>query len=356
MRLTIVTNWLRTSGGSEKITALISNYLNLNGGDVSIVALYEQAEYPQQIINKQIPVTYLCKNNSLFLAFIRLWLWYFNKKPEVVFASNHFIAGLLVIYRFISNKKCKIIFRNINNLSYLMKDKGVFKISILKRLLCQTDCVIAQCNGMKVDLVSNWGFKSNNIVVIKNPVFITEEVDINRAEVATNKLLFVGRLADQKGLYYLFKALEILHSKNIDFSIDLIGEGVLKQPLQQFALNSGFANKVNFWGYKNETKSFYENSKVTILSSIYEGFPNVILESLANGVPVVSFKTPFGPEELIVDGVNGYLANYLDVNDLAKMIEKCLLTNWKREKVIQTVADYAADKVLCKYRELLLKM
>ncbi|NLE63938.1 MAG: glycosyltransferase family 4 protein [Bacteroidales bacterium] len=209
---------------------------------------------------------------------------------------------------------------------------------------------------MKVDLVSNWGFKSNNIVVIKNPVFITEEVDINRAEVATNKLLFVGRLADQKGLYYLFKALEILHSKNIDFSIDLIGEGVLKQPLQQFALNSGFANKVNFWGYKNETKSFYENSKVTILSSIYEGFPNVILESLANGVPVVSFKTPFGPEELIVDGVNGYLANYLDVNDLAKMIEKCLLTNWKREKVIQTVADYAADKVLCKYRELLLKM
>ena len=82
---------------------------------------------------------------------------------------------------------------------------------------------------------------------------------------------------------------------------------------------------------------YYLYAKATILTSFYEGYPNVLIESIALGTPVVSFDCKSGPSEIIQNNKNGYLVRYLDVEDLKDKISQILITNFNREDVINTV-------------------
>ena len=77
--------------------------------------------------------------------------------------------------------------------------------------------------------------------------------------------------------------------KQKNLKLRIIGQGELENELKEYVSESNMNEYVNFEGFKTDLISFYKQAKLTILTSIYEGFPNVLLESIAVGTPVVSF-------------------------------------------------------------------
>ena len=119
----------------------------------------------------------------------------------------------------------------------------------------------------------------------------------------------------------------------------------------------GIDNRVDFIGFKHNPFKYIAKTNLFILASIREGFPNVLLEAMACRTPVVSTDAPYGPSEIIEDGVNGYLVPMADSTQLADKILYVLENLDKQDKVIrearQTVEKkFNVDKMLINYEKL----
>jgi glycosyltransferase involved in cell wall biosynthesis len=110
---------------------------------------------------------------------------------------------------------------------------------------------------------------------------------------------------------------------------------------------------VVFEGYQENMIPFYVDAEATLLTSIYEGFPNSLVESICLGTPVVSFDCPSGPGEIIIDGENGYLVENGDVQAMARSLKHLINNPIDSSKVIATSYKYYSSEIVSQYeREL----
>lgn len=120
------------------------------------------------------------------------------------------------------------------------------------------------------------------------------------------KIIFSGRLVEQKDPFSFLKALTIVSMKNIPFVVNIFGDGPLRESMEHFVLEHGLSGSVRFQGWTNRQKlaQEYRSSDVFVQTSIHEAMSIAIMEALASGVFV--FCTPVGMNnELIFDGKNG---------------------------------------------------
>ncbi|MGP1383662.1 MAG: glycosyltransferase [Thainema sp.] len=132
-----------------------------------------------------------------------------------------------------------------------------------------------------------------------------------------------GRLHPQKGYPYLLKAL-VKVRQSISATLWILGEGPLRPMLEQQIKTLGLTRAVKFLGFQANPYQYMAAADVFVLSSIYEGFGNVIVEAMACGVPVVATNCPHGPAEILEQGKNGLLALPGDVDSLARQLLKVL--------------------------------
>lgn len=137
------------------------------------------------------------------------------------------------------------------------------------------------------------------------------------------KILFVGHIHQRKGLIYLFYALRLLYENGINFHINLVGEGELKNFLIEYALKNNFLDKVTFWGqlkHGDQLFSLYKEANVFVLPSIAaEGVPRVIHEAMVFGCPVIA--TNIGSISWQLEGV-GILIPPFDSNAIYQALIK----------------------------------
>jgi glycosyltransferase involved in cell wall biosynthesis len=132
-------------------------------------------------------------------------------------------------------------------------------------------------------------------------------------------LLFVGRLAQQKRVHDLLKAIDLLQHVQPDLRSLIVGEGPLRDHLEDTAHAYDLDSRLQFLGHRNDVPRLMAAADVVVLPSAYEGLPNVVLEAMRFGKPVVATAAP-GTTEVVVDGETGVLVPVGDVMLLARAI------------------------------------
>ena len=191
-----------------------------------------------------------------------------------------------------------------------------------------------------------WG-NLHNIEVIPNAaMFIAKE----KSDCTAKRVLAVGRLDYQKGFDRLIQAWELVqkNKKYSDWRLDIFGQGEWKDMLQNMIKEKGLQENARVNKPTNNIGAEYAHSSMLAMSSHYEGFPMVMIEAMACGLPVVTFDYKCGPKDIISHGVNGILVKNDDIDALAKgmtklMDDETLLHNMSAEaqKVTETYSEEA---------------
>lgn len=173
------------------------------------------------------------------------------------------------------------------------------------------DAVICQSRAMRDDLVHGFGLPAGRAVTINNPIDLDRVRQLaqsgrapadGRAEADVLRLVSVGRLSHEKGIDLLLEAVALCRDRRVH--VDVVGDGPLRGELEHQARTLGVQGSVAFHGFLANPYPLVRDADALVLPSRYEGFPNVVLEALACGTPVIATPAAGGLSE-IVDGVAG---------------------------------------------------
>jgi glycosyltransferase involved in cell wall biosynthesis len=348
-------------GGAEGVCVNVANGLAEQGWQVDLLVLHlNNAAYHDRVSNK-INLVVLGVNHARY-AFNPIRQYLKANQPEKVLVFNLELAVLLVMIRGFTRQPFKIIARNINMLSQKRQiAKGFWRKQVVQRLVdslyCKSDYVINQCQGMEADLLQLHPGLKGKTSVIYNPVNqIVEDtaktIDFSKVE-KEDYLLCVGRLEPQKAFHYAIEGFAGVAKDFPNLRLKIVGQGSLEQDLKQCAIDFGVADRVDFEGFQKDMIPYYLKARATLLTSLYEGLPNVLIESITLGTPVVAFDCPSGPSEIVQDGVNGYLVEYLDVDILISKLNNFLNSDFQPLMVRSTVKNFTVRQIISRYERLL---
>lgn len=191
-----------------------------------------------------------------------------------------------------------------------------------------------------------WG-NLPNIEVIPNAAM---QVSESCSDVTNKRVIAVGRLDYQKGFDRLIEAWEWIQGtgKLTDWRLDIFGQGEWKEMLQRMIEEKGLQHSVQIHRPTKQIGEEYVKSSLLVMSSHYEGFPMVMIESMACGLPVVSFDYKCGPKDIIQHGINGLLVPEGDIKALTNaMMEVMTDETYRRmlsrnaRKVVDTYSEEA---------------
>ena len=187
-----------------------------------------------------------------------------------------------------------------------------------------------------------------NVTIIPNPV--TQYVDqlpyLHRKH---GRIIAVGRMYRQKRFDRLIAAFSMLAERYPSWTLDIYGEGPLREDLQMQIESLGLLERIHLNEPTHDIMTEYQCSQFFVLSSDYEGFGLVIIESMASGTPVVATDCPYGPSEIIENGVTGLLSK-MTTEDLAKKMEYMITHDEERrqmgEQARQASTRYRLDNIM----------
>lgn len=199
-----------------------------------------------------------------------------------------------------------------------------------------------------------WG-NIPNIVVIPNAAML---VGNKYSDVTEKRVIAVGRLDYQKGFDRLIKAWKMVQQSGRfnDWKLDIFGQGEWKDMLNRMIDDYGIAGTASINAPTKKIGDEYAKSSMLVMSSNYEGFPMVMIEAMACGLPVVSFDFKCGPKDIIDDGKNGIIVHDGDIEGLAnammKLMDNQTLRKTMSENAKKVVDTYSEENVMKQWLDL----
>jgi GalNAc-alpha-(1->4)-GalNAc-alpha-(1->3)-diNAcBac-PP-undecaprenol alpha-1,4-N-acetyl-D-galactosaminyltransferase len=186
-----------------------------------------------------------------------------------------------------------------------------------KRLLYKSaKGIIAQTN-YAADIIRK-RTKAKNIAVIHNPL---NQVDYVASE-KKNYIVSLGRLSKEKGHNFLIQAFAKINKTG--WTLHLIGDGPMRPELEDLTKSLGIENKVIFHGHMKDFSLLFSESKIFVLPSLSEGFPNALIEAMSVPLACISSDCIAGPRDIICNGENGLLIPPADVEALSGALNKLI--------------------------------
>ena len=309
-------------GGVEKNLYLVSNYLAKKKLRLSLITISNKYKYkfhksikfislPGNIWDK------MTRRIKYFFSLILLIKEILSDRNVVVFSFQANIYCIIV---------CKLLFIKVitrSNSAPIGWSKNPLKRYIFKIFLSLADDVMVNSYQFKKDLKKE--FNLNSICIYnplnKNEIIKKSKIKTKRIFNKKNnlKILNIGRFTDQKDQITLLKALKILKNK-IDYEAIIIGRGICKEYLQGYIMKNKLEKYVRLKNFVENPYPIIRQCDLFILSSKFEGLPNVLLESLTLKKFVISSNCPTGPKEILLNGKGGLLFKVGDFKKLSQQI------------------------------------
>lgn len=240
-----------------------------------------------------------------------------------------------------------------------------FRSFFQKLVARRADLLITPCLYLK-NVVTNWGVEPNKIAVVYNGVetrrpTLTKSEAKEKIGIKGNIILSIGRVVAGKGFRMLIKILpRLVEEVNPHIVLVILGDGYDLENLRKMAENLRVKNRVHFVGKKRpeEVWDYFFAADSFVLNSYSEGFPHVVLEAMAAGLPVVTTAVG-GTPELIKNGRDGILLKYNDETGLIETIKIIYQNEELRQQLIEnaqlTAGNFSVDKMIEMTTELLKK-
>ncbi|MEY8760723.1 glycosyltransferase [Chryseobacterium tongliaoense] len=343
------------TGGAERIVTTIANHLSRDRFEPKILLLRKQGGY-LNLVKKDVEIIDL--NTERIRHSLKPILGeIYRRKPDIVFSGfgevNAYLSLFIKLF-----PRTKFIARETNVVSQHVTRK---EIRFFYNFYNNYQRIIAQSDDMMKDLTKNFNVNSNKIVKINNPVdfdFIDEKLR-NSAKPESFKYNFknvvaIGNLSSRKGFDNLLKVFSRLKNENI--LLHILGDGKDREILHQMKDFLGLKH-VFFHGRQDNPYQFLKYADLFILSSRYEGFPNVLLEAGACGTYSLANNCPGGINEIIQNRVNGEISDIDNHEDFSQKIMSILHQSYDKEAIKNSIKSrFSKNIILDKYEKVLMDL
>lgn len=356
MRLLYVTDAFAVWGGMERVLTDKMNYLSeYYGYDVILLTInqgHHSIPFPLHSRTKHIDlgvrmhqqydycgVSRLLKRCQLeHLLFDKLKDVLFQVKSDIIVCVKLDFVGILNKVK--GDVPLIVESHTLCNAEQIEKSGWLRRLHVhsFKRQVRKANVVVSLTEGDAID----WRKYNRQIPVIPNIVHLNNSDNLSRHN--EKRVMFVGRNSEQKDINSLLHIWSIVHSRHPDWVLDIWGDDTFKAP------------GVNAHKPVLNILDQYCNSSMLLLTSLFEPFGLVLPEAMSCGLPVVAFDCPYGPADIITDGVDGFLVKNRDINEFAgrvcQLIEDKELRVRMGQAAVKSAQRYRADVIMPKWKEL----
>lgn len=354
-------------GGAEKQLRILSENLKYRSLFTLEKSDYELSSYISLSNHKQ-------KTSPIIKT---LYIPIYSKKISKHLGKNDVLISFMTranLVNIISSKKSghKAIISERTNPTMEFTSIRSLYLNLIRRYYNKADYILTNSNGTKKELIDNYYVNENKIKVIENHLDMDYISKSKNEELGEFKKIFeypilvnLGRLNMSKGQWNLIKIFHHLKKINKDLKLVFLGEGELKEDLISLArryqlkvytrdmdISENF--DVYFLGFQNNPYKFLRKSKLYLCSSIWESFPNAILEAMACSIPVISSNCRYGPLEIFsikadIGDYDKQIKQELDFGILMPMLEKKInkkfddSLNTQEKLWIETILEMLSD-------------
>lgn len=349
-------------GGTERVAQVMANELALQKFDV-IIATMSTQKFPYPI-NKDISIYSIEKDFSYNNVLSKIFRFFYRaiklrnlvktNKVDIMISMGEYPILLNLV---LPNKILKVA-RITNSMTSLFSYKDKILKKIIRKALLSTDLVILPSEHLKFEFEQS----ANNFRQLNNPIDIQNIQKLFKEKISLDPFFFkryfihVGQLVYQKNQSDLLIAFSKICRVYPNVGLVIIGEGNLREQLLEKVKYLGIENNVLFTGWLKNPFPFIRNAEAFVLSSRWEGLPNVLIESMACGCPIISYDVPTGPKSLLEDSKWGVLLKENSPDSLTKAMEKMLLDKIHQDKFkdrsVERVKDFDIKNVTKDFLEI----
>jgi glycosyltransferase involved in cell wall biosynthesis len=327
---------------------------------VAVDLLLDDPRIPEVArLSGKIRVVPLLGSNSL-LRVPALIHYLKTQSPAVLLTNREPANRTAILARPFGSESTRIVVRVGMTLSMALGRRDPIKRWLRKSAIVacyrRADAIIANSDGVAKDISAVTGIPRSSIHVIRNPTVSQEMFEEAEAPVGhpwfgsggPPIILGVGRLARQKDFPTLLMAFAKLRSKR-PCRLVILGEGKERGNLISLASRLGIQTEVDLAGHVSNPFSFMKRAALFVLSSAWEGSPNVLIQAMALGIPVVAADCWSGPRDILQNGRFGPLVPVGDADALAEAMARTLDHPLPGQTLRVAVESYRADRCVKDY-------
>ena len=350
-RIAILISFSGQGGVERMVTNLAQGFLD-RGYGVDMLLIKAQGDHLANIPEGVRVMRLRARHNITCLPELVRYLR--GHAPAALLVAKHRAIRMAAIARWWTGSRVRLVGRLGTTVSGALAGQGWLRTWLWHRDMRlayrRVDALVAVSQGVRADVLQITGLPPEKVVVVNNPV-IVPDMQQKAAQAAPHPwlaqkelpvILAAGRFTRQKDFATLLEALALLR-QDPPCRLIILGEGKLRAELEQQVARLGLQAVVAMPGFAANPYAYMARSDLFVLSSRWEGSPNVLKEALSLGVPVVATDCPSGPREILQDGRYGPLVPMGDAARLAQAMRATLQQPLPAAELRAAVAGYTLE-------------
>jgi len=350
-------------GGAERVMVSLARGFSERGHDVDLVLAQRSGTFLNEVPSE---VTVVDLNRGkIYKSLFALKRYLRLVKPDILLSAMDTSNVIALWAKKMARVETRVIVTvhialSVNAKFLSRADR--FVLTLARWCYRGAYAIVGVSQGVADDMSSMLSIPRKEISVIYNPVVTPELFELAQKDVdhpwfnpvLTSVILSAGRLTRQKDYPTLLQAFSLV-TKVCAAKLVILGEGEDQHKLESIIESLNLQDKVSLPGFSKNPYAYMSKATLFVLSSAWEGFGNVLVESMAVGTPVVSTNCPSGPSEILVKGKYGPLTPVGDVEALANAMINLLENNSDVEALRKRANEFTYDKIADQYLAIMIE-